>query len=67
MIQSPCKSCKTRVLGCHSTCDDYIKWSKERSEEIKYERKQKNVIKQSDFTGTSPKPGTSRKIRGTNW
>nr|DAQ48207.1 MAG TPA: chromatin structure-remodeling complex protein [Bacteriophage sp.] len=23
MISSPCKDCKSRFVGCHSTCDSY--------------------------------------------
>lgn len=26
MKTSPCKDCKKRHIGCHSECDDYIKF-----------------------------------------
>lgn len=26
-MKSPCKGCEYRVLGCHSTCAAYIKYS----------------------------------------
>lgn len=26
MKLSPCKDCSSRRVGCHSTCDEYIKW-----------------------------------------
>ena len=25
---TPCKGCEKRVVGCHSTCDEYNKWKK---------------------------------------
>lgn len=25
---SPCIECKNRQVGCHSTCNGYLKWSK---------------------------------------
>lgn len=27
--QSPCRDCKERFLGCHSTCEAYIKYRKD--------------------------------------
>lgn len=32
-MKSPCKGCEYRVLGCHSTCAAYIKYSCSRKEE----------------------------------
>lgn len=32
-MKSPCKGCEYRVLGCHSTCAAYIKYSCNRKEE----------------------------------
>ena len=32
-MKSPCKGCKYRVLGCHSTCAAYIKYSCSRKAE----------------------------------
>ena len=26
---SPCKNCKTRHEGCHSSCEDYLAWKAE--------------------------------------
>lgn len=34
-MKSPCKGCEYRVLGCHSTCAAYIKYSSSRKEELK--------------------------------
>lgn len=33
-MKSPCKGCENRVLGCHSTCVAYIKYSSNRKKEI---------------------------------
>lgn len=33
-MKSPCKGCEYRVLGCHSTCAAYIKYSTNRKKEI---------------------------------
>ena len=29
MPQAPCKECKDRILGCHSTCKKYLSYRKE--------------------------------------
>ena len=28
METSPCKDCKERQVGCHSTCEKYLEWNK---------------------------------------
>lgn len=33
-MKSPCKGCEYRVIGCHSTCAAYIKYSYSRKEEL---------------------------------
>lgn len=33
-MKSPCKGCEYRVIGCHSTCAAYIKYSCSRKEEL---------------------------------
>lgn len=33
-MKSPCKGCEYRVLGCHSTCAAYTKYSSNRKKEI---------------------------------
>lgn len=33
-MKSPCKGCEYRVIGCHSTCTAYIKYSNNRKKEI---------------------------------
>lgn len=29
---APCKKCENRSLGCHSMCDKYLKFKKQRNE-----------------------------------
>lgn len=33
-MKPPCKGCKCRAIGCHSTCAAYIKYRLSRKEEI---------------------------------
>lgn len=33
-MKAPCKGCKFRAIGCHSTCAAYIKYSLSRKEEL---------------------------------
>lgn len=33
-MKAPCKGCEYRVIGCHSTCAAYIKYSSNRKEEL---------------------------------
>lgn len=66
--QAPCRYCSDRVLGCHGTCIEYNKYAianKERNEAIKKHLMESNLIREGDFSGTSPSPGTHRKTRGT--
>ena len=64
MVAPPCKHCADRVMGCHGTCKEYNDWAVKRREELKAEREtMPKTIHASQFTGTSPKPGTNRKTR----
>lgn len=40
-LEAPCKGCKKRELGCHSTCPEYIQFRKEldRANELKRGRR----------------------------
>ena len=40
-LKSPCKDCQLRKVGCHSTCSDYIKYSKLCEEQAEIRRKAK--------------------------
>ena len=31
-VNAPCKDCEKRHVGCHSTCEPYIKFAQERNE-----------------------------------
>lgn len=49
MIVAPCKDCKDRVLGCHSTCEKYNAFKKEKEKlaelkKIQYENDY-NIVK----------------------
>lgn len=33
-MKSPCKGCEYRVIGYHSTCAAYIKYNRNRKEEL---------------------------------
>ena len=37
----PCRDCYDRRIGCHSTCEKYIKWSNKKKAQ-KQERKRDN-------------------------
>lgn len=42
MIQSPCKECERRCVGCHSTCKEYLDFRQAVDKEsalIQYERR----------------------------
>lgn len=30
----PCKGCTERLVGCHSTCNRYLEWRKDRDQEV---------------------------------
>ena len=38
MINSKCKGCTKRVVGCHSTCEDYKEFRKELDKQNEAER-----------------------------
>ena len=37
-VQSPCKDCSNRELGCHSTCKKYIQFQEDTQAETKARR-----------------------------
>ena len=45
MIKAPCKDCPDRKQGCHSTCEKYIAFRKERDElnVLKFEDAKKHM------------------------
>ena len=43
-VQSGCKDCKTRHIGCHIDCESYISFKKE-IEEIREKRYMANLIR----------------------
>ena len=63
---SPCRHCADRAIGCHGVCKDYNDWKIDLQKKTKEEREHMpHVIRGCDFTGTSPKPGTKRRTKGS--
>lgn len=69
LAKTPCYGCEPpkRQLGCHGTCKPYICWKAEYDKAMKKARDTMimKTIHDTDFTGTSPKPGSHRKTRRT--
>lgn len=42
-IKTPCMNCSRRVLGCHSTCEDFAAYQAEKEEIQKRITQEKNV------------------------
>lgn len=36
----PCKDCQKRCVGCHSKCEDYLKWQEEHNKTKELEKQQ---------------------------
>lgn len=34
--KAPCKDCETRYVGCHDSCEKYIRYKQERESSLKY-------------------------------
>ena len=51
----PCKDCEDRELGCHSTCEKYIEFTKEKAKErkAKYDWYEKVYWKQDQVRSKS--------------
>lgn len=45
--KTPCKNCTKRFVGCHATCEEYIKARKKLDEKNEMIRKAKNEYKNS--------------------
>lgn len=39
-----CKDCEKRTLGCHSTCEEYIQFRKERDEMLNKKREESRIL-----------------------
>ena len=51
MSNAPCKDCPDRVVGCHSTCEKYIEYRKERDKFL--EERMKETRLKDDLWATS--------------
>lgn len=47
MKVAPCKDCEKRVVGCHSSCEDFVQWEQEHREEK--ERLREAKMKSSEY------------------
>lgn len=47
-MNNVCRTCTKRHIGCHSTCEKYIK-EKQDNDKIREERRRKNVINDWHF------------------
>lgn len=43
MIKNPCKNCEFRILGCHSHCEKFLEWKKQRIDILKELRETKKI------------------------
>lgn len=42
-MNAPCKNCPDREIGCHSKCNKYSQFRKERDEELDRKRREDDV------------------------
>lgn len=42
--ESPCELCKNRSIGCHSRCERYINYRKERDCDLESRKKYRELI-----------------------
>lgn len=70
-VSSPCKDCVDREIGCHSVCEKYIQYLKEKDEynkKVSNARKKENdilsfridSIRQYNKTGTNNRKSITR-------
>lgn len=45
-LESPCKNCKSRYIGCHDECVDYTKYKRKKEEinELSYKERCKEYM-----------------------
>lgn len=55
---SPCKKCKKRFVGCHSTCQKYIEWN------VENEKLRKKFIEDNYFVGGNENWSYTRSRKG---
>lgn len=54
IMTAPCKNCPEREIGCHSMCDRYIRYAKQR-EKIREKRMQEQLADPTVFLSESAK------------
>lgn len=50
-----CKDCEKRTLGCHSTCEEYIRRSKKRREMLDKFREEQRILRDNEIVRNSSK------------
>ena len=45
----PCKDCEKRTLGCHSTCEEYIRFSTERREMLDKMHEEQRILRDNEI------------------
>lgn len=66
MNKAPCKDCPDRQVGCHSTCEKYLAFRKERNELNEKTYKQKEV-EYADYTRYMRASREKQKQRTKYW
>ena len=49
MKSAPCKDCERRYPGCHSECQDYIEFSRERNELLEQKYQEKKLLTDNEI------------------
>lgn len=66
-IQSPCKNCQDRFVGCHSTCVKYIDYKQAASvrfKEVQAKKKELNRGEYTDYIVGRHRERSRKKYRG---
>ena len=56
----PCKDCEKRTLGCHSTCEEYIRISKERREMLDKIHEEQQILRDNEIIRNRSKQWVKR-------
>ena len=66
-VQSPCKDCQSRFVGCHSSCVKYIDFKQEsivKAKEIKAKKREINCGNYTDYIVGRHRERNRKKYRG---
>ena len=65
MNSAPCKDCQRRYLGCHSECEDYIKYNEERQKFLKEKSDNFDILYNNEIVRKKEK-AWAKKLRREN-